>query len=81
MALKTPLFPMEDIFITGFLAQECKIKRLNHKGFTFGKFTYDRSIVHHLNCAAGIWKNNKNRCHSQIIDIESKYSHRLGLEV
>ena len=64
-ALETPYFPMEDVYITGFVAQECGIKRQDDPHFTdFWKFpvynwksmlpkkdfALDRLIVYHLDC-------------------------------
>ena len=45
-----PYLPLEDVYVTGFLAQECGIKRLNHLGFATAAmpFDYERDIINHL---------------------------------
>ena len=83
MALNTPLFPMEDIFITGFLAQQCNIKRRDHTGFTSEyKFDFDADILSHRNCgSSGLMKKTKKTCKREIMTIANEYARllRMGL--
>jgi len=91
MALKTPIFPLEDIFITGFLAQQCGITRRGHIGFTgIGKahiqgmphtrkqytFNFDTDILNHRNYGAtGV------DCEEDMLGVATKYAQllRMGL--
>ena len=56
-ALETPLFHLEDVFLTGFLAEKCSIHRLNSDKFHFD-YTYfmdiDESHIlwHYMNSSA-----------------------------
>ena len=77
MALKTPLFPMEDIFITGFLAQQCNIKRRDHTGFSSNrpdKFNFEIDILKHLNCGM-----KSETCEKDILTIANKYTRFLKM--
>ena len=49
-ASDVPYFTLEDVYITGFLAQECAVKRLDHPGFTAIalEFDYETDIINHL---------------------------------
>ena len=51
-ALKTSYFPLEDVFITGFLAQACGIIRVNNPGFsdTPRPFNKQKDLVIHHAC-------------------------------
>ena len=73
-ALKIPFFPMEDVYVTGFVAQECDINRLDHTGFhsTRKKFDYENDVVNHLNCGDKEVVETQ-KCYSQILDIDTKY--------
>ena len=53
-APKVPYFHLEDVYITGFVAQACGINRLDNVGFTPDKknFENDKDIVTHHNCGA-----------------------------
>ena len=70
-----PYLPLEDVYVTGFLAQECGVKKLNHPGFTTGSmpFDYERDIINHLdysNCA--YLTGSIKRCsYDRLEDIES----------
>ena len=70
-----PYLPLEDVYVTGFLAQECGVKKLNHPGFTTGAmpFDYERDIINHLdysNCA--YLTGSIKRCsYDRLEDIES----------
>ena len=61
-----PYLTLEDVYVTGFLAQECDIKRLNHPGFTNHPvlpFDYENDIIYHLdysNCRYS--RNSMKRC-------------------
>ena len=77
MALNTPLFPMEDIFVTGFLAQQCNIKRRDHTGFSSKyKFNFDTDVLKHLDCGR---KTRKNTCEKKILRIANKYAQLLTI--
>ena len=79
MALNTPFFPMEDLYVTGFVAQKCKIKRLDNTGFRWGDYNYDSSIVSHQNCGGkGV---NKKWCLKLVMKLAYKYAHRLKMEL
>ena len=63
-AKHVPLFPLEDIYITGFVAQACNILRINHPGFThfFSKnFDFDKDITYHLDYTNCILDTNDTK--------------------
>ena len=45
-----PYLAIEDVYTTGFLAQECSVPRLNHPGFDVLplRFDYGKNIINHL---------------------------------
>ena len=48
--LKLPFFHLEDVFLTGFAAQNCQIQKIHHKGFHHlqkKKINYSRDILIH----------------------------------
>ena len=50
-----PYYPMEDIFITGFAAQKCDIRRLHNSKFSEkydGKLNCTEHITYHFDCGA-----------------------------
>ena len=49
-AKDVPFLTLEDVYITGFLAQECDIKRFNHPGFyaVAKEFDFEQDITNHL---------------------------------
>ena len=49
-AKNVPFLTLEDVYITGFLAQECDIKRFNHPGFyaVAKEFDFEKDITNHL---------------------------------
>lgn len=77
-ALKTPFFPMEDIYITGLVAQECNVNRLSHIGFQAKRlpFNYERDIINHRDCGnkeTSSRKDGTRKCHDELRFIASKY--------
>ena len=42
-ALETPYFHLEDVYVTGFVAQACKIKRLDNPGFSYRYKAFDKN--------------------------------------
>ena len=74
-AKHVPLFALEDIYITGFVAQECNILRLNHPGFhTHSKeFDFDNDITNHLDYTNCIFDTNDTKLcsYDKLIGIES----------
>ena len=42
-ALETPYFHLEDVYVTGFVAQACKIKRLDNPGFSYRFKAFDKN--------------------------------------
>ena len=42
-ALETPYFHLEDVYVTGFVAQVCKIKRIDNPGFSYRYKAFDKS--------------------------------------
>lgn len=77
-ALRTPFFPMEDVYITGLVAQECNINRLNHIGFHAERlrFNYEGDIINHRNCGhkeISSHKNGTQKCHDELRFFASKY--------
>ena len=72
-ALETPYFPIEDVYITGFVAQQCSIERQHSPHFT-GKnkvdFKYDTHFAYHLNCGSkDVHQNERDikYCHNGIL--------------
>ena len=53
-AKDVPFLTLEDVYVTGFLAQECDIKRLHHPGFypVAKEFNYEKDITNHLDYSA-----------------------------
>ena len=49
-SMEIPYLTLEDVYTTGFLAQECDIPRLHHIGFRTVpmKFNYETNIINHL---------------------------------
>ena len=49
-AKDVPFLTLEDVYITGFLAQECDIKRFDHPGFyaVAKEFDFEKDITNHL---------------------------------
>ena len=79
-AQETPYFPLEDVYVTGFVAQECGIKRQHNSHFTekwMENFENDEHIVYHLDCGAKVSKieRKKNYCHNGIKLISEKFAH------
>jgi hypothetical protein len=54
--LKLPFFHLEDVFLTGFAAQNCQIQKVHHKGFHHlqkKKINYSRDIlIHYVDTAS-----------------------------
>ena len=42
-ALETPYFHLEDVYVTGFVAQACNIKRLDNPGFSYRYKAFDKN--------------------------------------
>ena len=78
-----PYFPMEDIFITGFVAQKCNIKRQHSSKFSkisSTKLDYKEHIAYHLDCGAidGLnGKQEKAKCHNRLRHFSYKCRHKL----
>ena len=49
-SMKIPYLTLEDVYTTGFLAQECEVPRIHHLGFRTVpmKFNYETNIINHL---------------------------------
>ena len=80
-ALETPYFPIEDVYITGFVAQECGIKRQQSPHFS-GKhvknFTYDTHFTYHLDCGSkGVPQIERDikYCHDGILHSSTMFAH------
>ena len=59
------LFTLEDVYITGFVAQECNIRRLNHPGFYSHpkEFDFEKDIIHNLDYSKCIlYTNDLKQC-------------------
>ena len=59
------LFTLEDVNITGFVAQECNIRWLNHPGFYSHskKYDFDKDIIHNLDYSKCIlYTNDLKQC-------------------
>ena len=85
-ALKTPFFPMEDIYITGFVAQECGVNRLDHIGFhsVRKKFDYETDLVNHRDCGDKeriAREGGSQKCYSELLYFASKYNSLLRNEM
>ena len=85
-ALKTPFFPMEDIYITGLVAQECNINRLNHIGFRAKRlpFNYEKDIINHRDCGSkeiSSHKDGTRNCHEELRFVASKYDNLFRNEM
>lgn len=78
-----PYFPMEDIFITGFVAQKCNIKRQHSSKFSkisATKLDYKEHIAYHLDCGAIDGPNGKQekaKCHNRFKLFSYKCRHKL----
>ena len=42
-ALDTPYFHLEDVYVTGFVAQLCKIKRIDNPGFNYRDKVFEKN--------------------------------------
>ena len=65
-ALRTPYLPLEDVYVTGFVAQSCKIGVLDNPGFSGirkTKFDPEFDIVTHFDCGQQI---SKLRCYRDL---------------
>lgn len=85
-SLKTPFFPMEDIYITGFVAQECGVNRLDHIGFhsVRKKFDYEKDLVNHRDCGDKeriAREGGSQKCYSELLYFASKYDSLLRNEM
>ena len=49
-SMEIPYLTLEDVYTTGFLAQECDVPRIHHLGFRTVpmKFNYETNIINHL---------------------------------
>ena len=59
------LFTLEDVYITGFVAQECNIRRLSHPAFYSHpkEFDFDKDIIHNLDYSKCIlYTNDLKQC-------------------
>ena len=65
-ALETPYFHLEDVYITGFVAQACGVKRLDNPGFVpYRKnFNYRTDIVVHQDCSLN--PSMSTKCYTNI---------------
>ena len=81
-SLDIPYFHMEDVYLTGFVAQACKITRLDNPGFHGTRkkyFDYETDIVIHQSCSSSD-PSYKAKCYGRLEYISAKYAILLDNE-
>ena len=82
---EVPYFPMEDIFITGFAAQKCDIRRLHNAKFSEkyeGELNCTEHITYHADCgaikeSAKFSKQRRKACYNKIKSFTFKCTSEL----